>query len=98
MKEQKERNMPKKSKAEAIASFVFGLTFWIPLLNLIFGLIAIYAGIDSLVKIRKEPIKYGGKWFAVAGIALGFIVYITYFTGLSMCLYGYKDICKNMGL
>lgn len=88
----------KKSKATAIASFVFGLTFWIPLLNLIFGAFAVYFGIKSLKNIRKEPTKYGGKWFAVIGTILGLLVYLFYFTGLGMCLYGYKEICNNIGL
>ena len=88
----------KKSKATAITSFIFGLTFWIPLVNLIFGILAIYLGVKSLIKIRKESEKYNGKWFAITGIALGAIVYITYFTGIGMCLLGYKEICKSIGL
>ena len=88
----------KKSKATAIASFILSLTFWIPLLNLIFGMLAIYLGIKSLTKIKKYPDKYGGKAFAVIGAVLGAVVYITYLTGLVMCLSGYKEICKFMGL
>ncbi len=87
-----------KSQAMSIISFIFGLTFWIPLLNLIFGLLAISIGRNSLVNIKKDPAKYGGKWFAIIGIILGSLVYITYFTGVSMCLFGYKEICKNIGL
>ncbi len=88
----------KKSKSTAIASFILGLTFWIPLLNLIFGALAIYIGIKSLINIRRNSSKYGGKTFAIAGIVLGGMVYVTYFIGFSMCLLGYKDICKAMGL
>lgn len=88
----------KKSKAMAIVSFLFGLTFWIPLLNLIFGAVAIYTGIKSLIMIKKEPANYGGKGFAITGIVLGSIVYITYITGFGICLSGYKEICKNIGL
>ena len=88
----------KKSKATAIASFIFGLVFWIPLLNLIFGILAIYLGVKSLTKIRKEPDKYGGKWFAIIGVILGAIVYMTYLTGVGMCVYGYESICENIGL
>ena len=87
-----------KSKTTAIISFVLGLAFWIPLLNLIFGALAIYIGIKSLIKIRKEPDTYAGKMYAILGIALGAIVYLTYITGLGMCLFGYKSICNNIGL
>ena len=88
----------KKSKATAIASFAFGLAFWIPLLNLICGALAIYLGIKSLVKIKKEPGKYGGKWLAIIGIILGAIVYVTYIIGLGMCTSGIKPICGNIGM
>lgn len=88
----------KKSKGTAIASFLFGLTFWIPLLNLIFSLMAIYLGLKALKNIKAEPVKYGGKWFAIAGITFGVVVYIAYLTGLVMCLSGYKEICKSIGL
>ena len=88
----------KKNKTAAVASFIFGLAFWIPLLNLIFGLLAICLGIRAIIRIRQKPYHFGGKWFAIAGLTLGILVYLTYFTGLGMCLYGYKDICKNIGL
>ena len=87
-----------KLKAMAIASFAFGLAFWIPLLNLICGALAIYLGIKSLARIRKEPGKYGGKWFAVIGIILGAIVYVTYIIGLGICMSGSKPVCGNIGL
>ena len=88
----------KKSKALAITSFILGLMFWIPLLNLIFGALAIYLGFKALGKIKMDSVKYGGKWFAIVGIIFGAIVYVMYFTGVGMCLFGYKEICKNIGL
>lgn len=87
-----------KSQAQAKASFILGLAFWIPLLNLIFGALAVYYGMMALKNIRKEPAKFGGKWYARIGVALGSIVYITYLTGAGMCLSGFKEICKNIGL
>ena len=87
-----------KSKGTAVASLVLGLFFWIPLINLIFGALAVYLGVKSLIKIRKEPSKYYGKWLAITGIILGALVYATYLIGLGMCLYGFKEICKNIGL
>ncbi len=88
----------KKSKAAAMASFIFGLTFWIPLLNLIFGILAIVMGFRALYGIKKQPEIYGGKWLAVAGIALGGLVCLMSITGFGICLAGYKDVCKGMGL
>ena len=88
----------KKSKTGAIASFIFGLTFWIPLLNLIFGAFAIYLGYKSIVNIKKDPDKYAGKGFAVTGLVLGLVVYLFYLTGIGMCFVGYKEVCKNIGL
>ncbi len=88
----------KKSKATAVASFVLGLFFWIPLINLICGASAIYLGVKALTKIKKDPANYSGKGFAIAGIILGAIVYTTYLIGLGMCLFGFKGICKNIGL
>ena len=88
----------KKSKLKAIVSFICGLTFWIPILNLIFGIGAIYFGIKSLISIKKEPLKYSGKWLAIAGLMLGALVWLTYLIGVSMCLYGNKIICQSIGL
>ncbi|MBI2101954.1 hypothetical protein HYT53_05075 [Candidatus Woesearchaeota archaeon] len=87
-----------KRQGLSISSFAFGMLFWIPLLNLIFGLLAVYLGRKSLIGIKKEPSKYGGKWLAVIGIILGSMVYITYLTGIGMCLFGYKEVCRNIGL
>ena len=87
-----------KSRIMPLASFLFGVAFWIPLLNLIFAVFALYFGIASLKKISHKPKRYGGKWFAIIGIILGLLVYITYFIGFGMCFYGNKDICGNMGL
>lgn len=88
----------KKSKSIAITSFVFGMTFWIPLLNLIFGLLAVILGFKALSKIKKDPKVYGGKWFAVGGIALGITVYLGYILALGLCLTGYKEVCKSINL
>ena len=87
-----------KSKATATASFIFGLAFWIPLLNLIFGVIAIITGFKALYNIKKHPEAYSGKWIAISGIALGAVVYVIYIAGLGVCFSGYKEVCKAMGL
>lgn len=87
-----------KSQAMAVASFIFGLVVFIPLLNLIFAVPAIYLGIKSIKRIKQNPQKFGGKWFAVVGIILGVLVYLSYITGFGMCLTGFKEICINIGL
>ena len=87
-----------QSKARALASFVLGLGFWIPLLNFILGALAIYHGSKALTQIKKEPKKYSGKYFAVSGIVLGVLVYFLYLVGAGMCLFGFKQICDNIGL
>lgn len=88
----------RKSKLKAIVSFVCGLTFWIPILNLIFGVGAIYFGIKALTSIRKEPSKYGGKWLAIIGMTLGIVVWVTYLSGIGLCIIGIKGVCSSIGL
>ena len=63
----------KKSKIRAIVSFICGLTFWIPILNLIFGIGAIYFGviisatwfinfvIGKFYKNRKYNLKFSDR-------------------------------------
>lgn len=87
-----------KIKTTSIISFIFGLTFWIPLLNLFFGIVAIVIGIKALKEIKSDHSKYGGTGFAVAGIILGTLPLLFSLIGLIMCLYGSNDICTNMGL
>lgn len=98
MKQKKQEKAQKKSKAMAIASFAFGMAFWIPLLNFIFGFFAVYLGIKALLKIKNQPSSYGGKAFALIGIFLGAIVYLLFFIGFGMCLIGHGEICANIGM
>ena len=88
----------KKSIAMAATSFVFGLFFWIPLLNLIFGALSMYLGLKALRKIKKEPKLYGGRWYAFLGITLSVLIYLFYLTGVGMCIFGDNQICSNIGL
>ena len=87
-----------KSKATAVASFLFSLAFWIPLVNLIFGALAIYLGIKALTKIKKDPDKYEGKGFAIIGIIFGALPMVLYLIGLGICFIGYKEVCKAIGI
>jgi hypothetical protein len=56
-------NSGTETNSFAIASFIFGLLGFIPLLGVILGAIA-------LEKIKKNPEKYRGKDMAVAGLIL----------------------------
>ena len=87
-----------KSKRMAATSFAFGLAFWIPLLNFVFGALAIYLGIKALLKIKQEPDKYAGKFFAIIGIILGALPIALYLTILVKCLIEYGEVCKAIGL
>ena len=65
---------PKRTNGVAIAALVLGiiglLTFWVPILGLVLGLIALVLGI---VGVRRGP---NGKGMAVAGIVLGTLAVI----------------------
>ena len=87
-----------KNKTTAVISFIFSLTFWIPLINLIFCAISLYLGKKSWHKMKHDPKKFGGKWFIVVSFILSIIVYLTYLTGVGMCIFGLKSVCENIGL
>lgn len=97
MKRQNSMTSP-KSRMLALSSSIFGLAFWIPLLNFIFGVAAVMLGIMALLNIKKHPDKYAGTGYAITGIVLGAIPIVFSVLGLGMCLSGYKAICKSMGL
>ena len=97
-KDKNHKKQVKKSKLAAVTAFVLGLTFWIPLINLISGALAIIIGFKALIKIKKEPAKYNGKWFAIIGIVLGALPILLGLIGAGMCIAGQKEICKNVGL
>jgi hypothetical protein len=59
-------NTPVKTNGMAVASFVFGLLGFVPILGLIFGLIA-------LGQINNNPGKFTGKGMAITGILLSIL-------------------------
>lgn len=87
-----------KSRALAWASLAFGLVFWIPLINVLFGILALVLGIKALHRARAQPELYGGKVIAVIGIILGGIPLLFSATGIAFCVAGWETICYNMGL
>ncbi len=60
----------KKTCKGAIWSLLLGLLFWFPLLNFIFGALAVYLGFESL-KNGKGQRMGAARAFAVGGILLG---------------------------
>ena len=88
----------RKLKGMAVTSFVFGLFFWLPLLNVILGILAIILGVKARRLVLSEPDKYGGKTFAIIGIILGGIPILFSIVGLMYCFAGYSEICRSMGL
>ena len=77
-----------KNRNMAMASFILGLFFWMPLFNMILGPIAIFLGIKALIKIKKQPKKYTGKWYAISGIILGWIPIFLWIVQLVMMAFG----------
>ena len=71
----------KKNSSSAIMSLIFGLFFWLPLLNAITSLFAIYFGVTALVNIKKNPAVYSGKNLAIIGIILGALPLLFYLLG-----------------
>ncbi|MCA9399270.1 MAG: DUF4190 domain-containing protein [Candidatus Omnitrophica bacterium] len=55
----------------AVASFILGLFFLIPLLGTLLGILAIIFGIIALSQISKNKETLKGGWMAVTGIVLG---------------------------
>jgi len=100
----KQEIVNKKNSALAIWSLVLGLLFWMPLFNVFFSPLAVYLGIRALIKIKNEPIKYGGKWQAIIGIILGSAMIVMVLVGLFLCLSeifyktGFEQVCIDLKL
>jgi Domain of unknown function (DUF4190) len=66
----------------SVVALVFGLISitigWFCGTGLLAGAVAIGTGIYSLVQIKKDPVRYGGKPMAIIGIVLGSLYYIIY--------------------
>lgn len=77
-----------KSKSTAMASFILGLISWVPLFNFVIAPAGVYFGIVAIRKIKKEPDKYGGKGYAIAGIIICGIVTLLSYSWLALKLAG----------
>lgn len=64
-----------QNKDSAIASFVLGLLSFIPLLNWVISLLAVYFGVRALLNIRRAPDQYGGMALAIIGTVIGVAVF-----------------------
>lgn len=58
----------KKTEGFGLVSFIVGMIGGLPL-----GILALIFGVISLTRFKKEPGKYKGKGFAIAGIILGLL-------------------------
>lgn len=65
--------LKQKTHGLAIASLVLGCLFLIPILGILFSLLAIIFGIVALVAISKKKEVYKGGGLAISGIVLGVI-------------------------
>src|SRR5687768_14270079 len=74
----------------AVASLVLGIVSitigWCCSFGILTAPVALVLGIISLVQIKNEPTKYGGKGFALGGIVMGGL-YIVIFAAIIL-LYG----------
>lgn len=59
-----------KDKSKALTSFILGLVLWVPLFNVMCGVIGLIFGIIALKEIKKNPEEYEGKTLATVGIVL----------------------------
>jgi len=87
-----------KSKAMAVAAFIFGLISVLPLINYITIPLSIYFGVMALRNIKKHPGAYYGKSFAITGLVISMLTLIFIMAGVGICLAGSKSICSSMGL
>jgi hypothetical protein len=62
----------KQMEGLGVAGFAFGIA-GIFVLGALFGLIGVIFGVISLVRMKRNPDRYKGKWYAIASIALGII-------------------------
>ena len=64
-----------QQQALAITSLILGIVSitvgWCCYFGILTGPISLILGIISLVQIKNDPLKYGGKGFAIGGIVLG---------------------------
>lgn len=70
-------DLPKKREGHAIASLVMGIaSFFTCGLLLIGSIVGLTLGIVALRKESREPLKYGGRGMAIAGITLNVIALV----------------------
>ena len=93
----------KKSRSLSMASFIFSLAFWIPLLNYIFCPLATFFGIKALLEIKRHPDKFAGLGYAITAIIIGITSIAFFLIGVGICGYEiYSNLnrttCSSMGL
>lgn len=65
------------NQTKAIVSLVLGIAglvlFWVPLIGLVLGIVALVLGLKAKKDSEQQPSVYGGKGLALAGLILGVI-------------------------
>ena len=72
----------KKDKSLGVTSFILSLFFWIPLLNIFLGTLAVVFGVGALKNVKKSPSRYGGRVYAIVGTVLGSLTIVLSLIGL----------------
>lgn len=74
----------KKRSGLAIASFVFGCLFFVPILGLFFSLIGVICGIVALKRVARSHGVLRGRKLAISGIVLGSVGFLLIFSFLAI--------------
>jgi hypothetical protein len=89
---------PKPKNGMGVAALVFGilavLTFWLPIVGLVLGLLAIVFGVIGRGRVRKMQATNGGV--ALTGLILGVLVFIVNVV-LSIALFLFGVAFINLG-
>ncbi len=82
----------------AVASLVLGVVTmtvgWCCYFGVLTGPVAVALGIYSLVQIKNDPTRYGGKGFAIGGIVSGGLYFV--FIALIILIYGLSFLASGL--
>ncbi|HEY2223367.1 DUF4190 domain-containing protein [Actinomycetospora sp.] len=89
---------PKPKNGMGVAALVFGilavLTFWLPIVGLVLGLIAVVFGVVGRGRVRAQRATNGGM--ALTGLILGLLVFlVNAVLSIALFLFGFAFI--NVG-
>ena len=85
----------KTDKFYAKFAFFLSLGFWIPLFNIAICAVSLWLSIKAIKLHMKEPNKYGGFGFAVAGLILSLAGLIGTLVGYALYVFS-GAICDSV--